>query len=59
MVRKVNSSMRWQEIHKLFEQGDIDAIKRMLIDKIQTADQELLLKKLLNVLESSGLDERP
>ena len=58
MVRKVNSSMRWQEIHKLFEQGDIDAIKRMLIDKIQTADQELLLKKLLNVLESSGLDER-
>ena len=43
---------------KLFEAGDIDRIKNLLIDKITSSDEEALLRKLLNAMESSGIDER-
>ena len=50
--------MRYKEIRLLLEQGDINKIKKMLISRIQTSEEDALLKKLLNVIESSGLDER-
>ena len=49
--------MRYKEIRLLLEQGDINKIKKMLISRIQTSEEDALLKKLLNVIESSGLDE--
>lgn len=42
----------------LFEAGDIDKIKQLLINKITSSDEEALLRKLLNAMESSGIDER-
>ena len=43
---------------KLFEAGDIDKIKQLLINKITSSDEEALLRKLLNAMEASGIDER-
>jgi len=42
----------------LFEAGDLDKIKELLINKITSSDEEALLRKLLNAMESSGIDER-
>ena len=43
---------------KLFEASDLDKIKELLINKITSSDEEALLRKLLNAMESSGIDER-
>ena len=50
--------MRYKEIQLLLEQGDINKIKKLLINKIKTSEELALLKKLLNVIESTGIDER-
>jgi len=42
----------------LFEVGDIELVKKELINKISSSEELALLKKLLNAMESSGIDER-